>query len=477
MKSLKASFASSGKWLVATTVVSTCLQMAAGIILARLIEPYFFGEFLYLLAWSEGLTLLAGFGFNTSILQNELHPKEEFQNFGFWITLIPTVFYLGAGLTVSWLAGTRFPELFALMFLARAFSMSAGVHGLVLQRAFRFKAHSLLNLFGTVLGILVGTGLALLSYKCEALIAQYLVAQIAMGALLWFFSPFSPEMPKMCHFRYLATFVNNGKHLFVSQMIEKILANLDKVVIGRALGNQELAYIFRARALPQRTLGLFTSSLTPLVTVTFAQMQSGNVERTEYAFRILGWATSRSSTLIVFVAAATAEEWLPFIYGRNWTTAAYYLPFLAIFLALDPVKRLLRAFLNSHGAFADLRRIQSYELCLFGSALLCGAYLQDGAAVCMSLSMVYPIVIFLYATGVRKYFPVEAVSIILFPAIFAPITLFIVLGIKATPTLQNMQCLARGSLACLATVLLLVLPVAWLERNRLRMLFSLVSRE
>ena len=103
MESLAGRFLSAAKWLSALNVLQTISRFGVGIVLARLIPPSAFGEYAFMLAIVEGMTIVIGFGINTSIIQNNRHREEPFQNSGFFTAAGLTFSYAAVATAAGWL--------------------------------------------------------------------------------------------------------------------------------------------------------------------------------------------------------------------------------------------------------------------------------------------------------------------------------------------------------------------------------------
>ena len=143
-------FIDNARWLSVINLSQSILALAVSIVLARTILPGAFGKFAYMLALAEGLSLLTGFGINTSILQNNRHPDREFRNTGFFLSIALVLGYTVVALPVGLLLVPELIYPYLLVVAGKAVFMGSGVHGVLLQKDFKFKYFSLIQ-FGAFL--------------------------------------------------------------------------------------------------------------------------------------------------------------------------------------------------------------------------------------------------------------------------------------------------------------------------------------
>jgi O-antigen/teichoic acid export membrane protein len=409
-------FLSSARWLSAINVIQAVLLLAVSIVLARSILPEVFGRFAYLLAVVEGLSLVTGFGVNTSILQNTAHPPREFQNTGFALAVLLILGYTVIAAVVGALLVPGLIFLYLLLVFGKAFFMLAGVHGILLQKDYRFRNFSLIQFGAFVASSAVAIALAVQGHGMRALVMQYVVLQVLVALFTVWWSPFRISPADFFHADCARTLLRNGRQLFVSQMVEKLLAAGDKIWINHSLGAPMLAFYNRAVGLIQRFQSIFLTVMQPLLNVSFAELQADR-ERSSVVFNTSAWVLVRASLIMTLIFLVAPREFILLLYGENWLFAASLVPLIALFVFLSPLRGLARNFLLSNGCFAAVRNIQLLELALFIAALWAGSAMHGIEGLCIGVSLWMAAGLAVYLARVSRVVRLELRRVFLLPTV------------------------------------------------------------
>jgi PST family polysaccharide transporter len=463
-------FLSSARWLSAINIIQAVLLLAVSIVLARSILPDVFGRFAYLLALTEGLSLVTGFGVNTSILQNRAHPQREFQNTGFALTVLLVLGYMLVSAAVGALLvpGLIFPYL--LLVFGKAFSMLAGVHGILLQKHYRFRNFSLIQFGAFVASSAVAIVLALQGHGMRALVMQYVVLQVLVALFTVWWSPFRISPSDFFHAGCARTLLRNGRQLFVSQMVEKLLAVSDKIWINRSLGAPALAFYNRAVGLIQRFQSIFLTVLQPLLNVSFAELQADR-ERSSAVFNTSAWVMLRASLLLTLVFLVAPREFILILYGETWLSAAGLVPLIALFVFLSPLRSLARNFLLSNGCFASVRNIQLLELALFIAALWVGTALRGLQGLCVGVSVWMAAGLTVYLARVSRIIRLQLRRVFLLPILLLAGFAALNHVVRQQPAVSRLDALPLALASSTAVVLGCAAALLLFEREQVRSLW------
>ncbi len=457
---------SSAKWLSALSVLQTIVRFGVGIVLARLIPPGAFGEYAFMLALVEGMTIVIGFGINTSIIQNDRHAAAPFQNSGFFVAAGLTFAYAA----IATAAGRLFlPHLFypyLIILAGKVVFMLSGVHAVVLQKHFQFRTYSLLQFVSFLVSSATAIVLALRGHDLNALVMQYLVVQVLSSVLVFALSPFSVNFRSLCRRDHAATFFRNGKRLFVSHMFEKVMANADKLVIRLFYGAPALGLFNRSVGLIQGFQSMFLTVQQPLLTVSFADLQ-GDRDRSSYFFNTSAWIMLRASLLVTLVFASAANEFILLLYGPAWSEAAPMVPLVAVFVMLAPLKSMSRSFLLSNGYFGRINRIQLAEVLLLFGALSLGGYGGGVYGICLGLSVWMTCGVAIYMRSIAAIITVNIRRLFLLPAILLVAVPWLSRQLKIHDLPAPMTYYGRGAFSLILVLGLFVAAILLFERDRI----------
>ena len=466
MESLASKFLSSAKWLSALNVLQTILRFAVGIVLARLIPPGAFGEYVFMLAIVEGMTIFIGFGINTSIIQNKKHPAAPFQNSGFFVAAGLIFTYAAIAAAAGWLFLPHLFYPYLILLTGKVVFMLSGVHAVILQKHYQFRTYSLLQFVSFLVSSAMAIVLALRGHDLNALVVQYLVIQILSSVLTFALSPFSVNLRSPCHRDHVATFFRNGKRLFVSHMFEKVMANADKLAIRLFYGAPVLGLFNRSVGLLQGFQSMFLTVQQPLLTVSFADLQ-GDRDRSTYFFNTSAWVILRASLLITLVFASAADEFILLLYGPAWIEAAPMVPLVAVFVMLAPLKSMSRSFLLSNGYFRMLNRIQMADALILFGALSLGGYWGGVYGLCLGLSAWMACGVAIYIRNIAAIITVKVLRLFLVPAILVVVVPWLSYQLKIHNLPASMGFYGRGGFSLVLVLVLFVATILVFERDRI----------
>lgn len=435
---VKEKFLVSAKWIFGVQVSQTILQFVLGMVLARLIMPNTFGEFSYMLALVEGMTVITGFGVNTSILQNREYPDQEFQSTGFLFAFVLILMYgLVAGV-VGFFVVSKNLIFYLCILLGKLVFMFSGVHGILLQKSYKFKIYNLIQFSAFLVSSLTVLLLAIRGYGLTALTVRYAISQIIIGVFTVVISKFRINWRHLINKKHFFTFLRNGKDLFVSTLTEKWLSNVDKIIINNISGTANLAFYEKSIGLNNRLTLTFINIFQPLFSVSFANLQEDR-ERASILFNTSVWLLIRTSLFIMLFITCAAEELILILYGSNWTFVARLIPLISIFAVLWPARALSRNFLLSSGYFARVRNLQFLELILFVGLMAIGTYFWGVVGSSVAVSGWTLVSISVYIIQVGRVIHLEAKRVFLLPTILFIVILTVNYGLRGHSSLYDIN--------------------------------------
>lgn len=359
------------KWNTVTTVARFALQLAAQIVLARLLGPDNYGVFglgMVVLTFS---TFLSNFGLGQSLLHSAEVSEEDIR-FAFTWQVIAGL----SAMALVWFAAPLIAEFFrepraegVIRWLALTCLMSAASApaGNLVQRGLNFKALGLAQVTSYAVGyLLVGVPMALLGHGYAALVAAWLT-QVGLVAIASYALHPHSLRPLLRHPRMGAA-INVGGIVFITNLVNWVLSNLDRIVVGRLLNAQAVGVYTAGYNLATMPNSLLLGSLQPTLMAVGARMQGETARLRNGYEQILAvvWVI----VLPVFMALAMgAPEIVAILYGPRWAEVPRVLSLL--FLAMPA---LITLGLSTPILWSSGRRAQEALLQLPLIALALAAY-------------------------------------------------------------------------------------------------------
>ena len=323
------------RWSVLTGGARFALQLIAQVLLARQLGPQAFGLFAIGMVAITLAGFVAGFGLSWSLMQRAKLEDEDVRFAWTWQVL--------AGLAALLLLQLLAPSVAAAfkepaaepvirwLSISCLLQAAAAPATHLLTRALNFKALGLIQLLSYIAGyLLIGLPMAWAGLGVQALVAAWLV-QAGTALLASLAVQPHPMKPLFWYARARAT-LGTGQAVFLTNLVNWTLVNLDRLLIGRLLGTWSLGLYNVAYNLAAVPNSVLLGALQPAFLAAGAQMQSQHGRLAQAYGQML--AALLVLALPAFVALALlAPDLMLLLYGARWQAAA---PVLAWLLAFMP---------------------------------------------------------------------------------------------------------------------------------------------
>ena len=330
MSGLSQSGVSAVKWSAVSTVARFALQMLAQVVLARTLGPDIFGVFAIGIVVLTFATFFSGFGFSWSLLQRTVLRDEDVRFAWTWqlvVGLATTLaVYFLAPLLASYFREPRAEAVIEWLSLACMLSAAAAPATYLLQRDLNFRASGLIQVGSYAAGyVAVGMPLAIYGWGATSLVAAWLVQALVVLVASYVVKP-HPVRP-LFWYDDAASAMGTGRAVFFTNIVNWVLNNLDRVLIGRLLNTQALGLYNVAYNLATMPNHLLLGALQPAFLAAGARLQD-ELERLGRAyFQMLASIFVLVFPLFVFLALISADL-VQFLYGSKWREAGSVLGIL-----------------------------------------------------------------------------------------------------------------------------------------------------
>ena len=311
--------------------ISTVVQLASTVILARMLTPADYG----VIAMVSSITTFAGLfrdlGLSSASIQKRTLTAPQQDNL-FWLNIA-----MGAFLTlivslcsplVAWFYRT--PELTAVTIALSLNFLIASVgaqHSASLMRALHFERIATAGIAASICSLVVAVAMAYYGFSYWALVGSSLCHSTISTIILWFLSPFSPGLPGRG--RDTSSLLFFGAHVTAFDIINYVHRNLDNILIGRLLDVTSLGIYSRAYTLLLLPIHKVRAPLSSVIFTSLSKLQGSNSLFRQYflsATRVNAYLTL---PLIGFLAA-TSDEIIYITLGPNWTAVSPVFAWLTV---------------------------------------------------------------------------------------------------------------------------------------------------
>jgi len=314
-------------WAQAASHVVSLIVLAS---LLRLVGPENFGLFAMIVPWMLLLRLGSSMGMNIATVQLPNLTSEQVSS-AFWAHMALGVAMgaatLAAAPLVAWFNQTPalLPVTIALVGtpLASAIGLQ---HFSLLERNLRLGSAAVARLGAQFIGGVAAIYVAWQGGGVWALVVQQYVELFVMAAIVWWIEPWRPSRPG--HGAPISQLMRFGGYFTASAIVLLLLTNIDKVLVGRFLGAEELGFYSQAFSVMSKPIVILTAPLSSIMLPALARSVH---DRESYSQIVL--AFERLVAVLSFPAGiglmAVAHETMLVFGGPEWAEAGPMLAALA----------------------------------------------------------------------------------------------------------------------------------------------------
>ena len=322
------------KWSALTTIARFALQLGAQVALARMLGPENFGVYGIGMAILTFVTFLSGSSFSWNLM---LMPTVSDKDIRFSFTwqmlaglLCAAAMFAAAPAIAVFFSDPRVEGMVQLLSLASLLMAASAPATCLLQRDLNFRVLGLIQVASYAAGYLaVGIPMAMKGYGAYALGAACVV-QSAVTLIASYVARPHPVRPLFSHDGGSAA-LSTGRTVFFTNVVNWLLGNLDRVLIGRVLNAHAVGLYTVAYNLAQIPNVLLVGALQPAFLATGAKLQNDPRRLAQ------GWLLAVACILVLVtpaavVAALLSADLVRLLYGQAWMDSAWVLAVLFVCL-------------------------------------------------------------------------------------------------------------------------------------------------
>jgi O-antigen/teichoic acid export membrane protein len=367
--------------------VGAAIHFSVGIVLARLLEPGYFGVFFAVTAYTALLMRQVQFGIPEALLQaKELHDNDW--NTGFWFMLalamvLAGLIYAASGWLGEFYGDPRYETVMQWMLIPLLVSPYAVTNATILRRAMNYKTLAKISVIVAMMSIPVSIGAALTGFGVYTFVISGIFGAFLTAIL----------MGRACHWRpsgpgrvtAIGKLWRYGWRMHVNNTLNLAAAKVDNMIIGRMVGIQELGIYMRAYSLSRLPVTELLGRLYQVLFSGFSRVQEDIARSITIHEKILCAVTSAIFPLLL-ILIFIAEGFIGILYGEKWLPAVLPLQIMALGSFAITITMTLGALSDAQGLVGREIPIQAINLVLTIAAVLIGArWGLEGVAVGIAL--------------------------------------------------------------------------------------------
>ncbi|MBZ0300381.1 MAG: oligosaccharide flippase family protein, partial [Anaerolineae bacterium] len=330
-------------WNILESGITTALNLAQFVILARLLPVETFGIYASANATVTLVFSVAYFGLGGAFLYRtpETEDIERASATMFTLKLILTILFgilLLSGILIF--ADPQQSELrIALLVVTATTALNHQAHTAqsILVRRVQHGRLAILSTVEEVLATSASIGLALSGVTLWALLIRNIITPVVNLVGLYVWRPvWRPRLSwDPAGMRYFLSF---GFRTMVTQWLYTALDNLDDIWTGAFLGSESLGFYSRAYRLARMPSVLITGPVSNVAGGTYAELKDQR-KTLSSAFILTNLAMVRSGFFLAGVIALIAPEVVALLLGEKWLPMVGAFQLMLIYALFEPMKR------------------------------------------------------------------------------------------------------------------------------------------
>lgn len=394
-------------WTSLTNLLGFLVNFSLGVWLARILGPGAYGLIGMILVITGFARLLLDFGFSEALIQNQQVTDTGYSSV-FWMNMgLSVVFTTLVFVAAPWIAkfyhnDNLIPlcQILSLTFIANGLSL---VQRTRLEKELRFKEIGIAEITSSVVSVVFALILAQRGYGVWSLVALHLTKPFVYNIVVWVYSRWLPKFTfhvssirQLFHFSYT---------LFMNGLLGTAAMNLDKLLIGRSLGDVSLGVYTKSLSTVRMPVDQMMSAVSRVMFPAYANIQHDKSKIYSIYCRIVV-LTSTLIFPIMMVFFFFSTELITSLFGEQWISMIPIFKTFSIAIGFLPFNIMVDGVIKSQGRTDLLNAITYIEKPMVIMAVLIGlafGSLQSVAtAITVNIFLVFLLKSYLLSKGLGK---------------------------------------------------------------------------
>jgi O-antigen/teichoic acid export membrane protein len=360
-----------------------CLRFGSIVVLARLLSPEYFGLIAMVTAFTGIVEGIRDLGLGSATIQRHQISHRQVTNL-FWVNASAGLLFTLLFCTLAFpIAGfyqdTRLVNAtvaVSLTFLLNGISVQ---HEALMSRQLRQGELGFIRLLASAISTAGAVWLAMAGFGYWALVAREVIRSAIVAAGVWIACPWIPGRPS----RGVGTrgLLRFGRDLTLTHLLTSLIANIDRLLIGRFYGPSSLGLYRQAQQLLMVPIDQLNAPIAGVARPGLSALQHQPLRYRRYYEKIVFLVCLTTFPLGMFVALY-AEEVTLFVLGPAWTGAALLIAIFAVAAAVRPAVATSAIILVSSGQSAKYLQIAVVHSIVLAVFLVLGVHWgAEGVAI------------------------------------------------------------------------------------------------
>lgn len=308
------------------------LSFVSNIVLAWLLVPEDFGCIGMLSIFIAVSEVFIDGGFGSALIQKKGATQEDFSTIFYWNLAVSSVLFVALQFLSPMLAG--FYHLPALTNILRVTSIVLLINGFsviqttILTKELSFKLIAKINVFSTLIGVMISIGAAYIGFGVWSLVIKTLLSALITAILLWTLNNWRPSWCfSIKSFKELFKF---GGLMLLSSLLNTLFENIQGLVIGRFYTPADLGYYSQAKKLDDVPSKSISQIVTQVSFPAFSKIADNPEHLRNYVRKNIICTTYLIFPLQILLILLS-EDLIVFLFGTKWICSVLYFRILCVY--------------------------------------------------------------------------------------------------------------------------------------------------
>ena len=307
------------KWSSLSSFGIVLSQFTLGVILARLLSPEEYGLVAMVMIIIVYANLLVNFGFSVVLVQRKDVDNDQFSTV-FWINsilgIVLCLFFAAVAPNIAQFYDRKIIVTLVYFLAPILVINSLGIcHRVKLERALNFKPIAIAEISSVVLSTSIAIIMALNGYGVWSLVAQALIKSVVNSVILWFSSGWMPKW--IMTLSSLKGMWNLTSVVMTNNLAEGFAGSMDRVIIGKVEGSQDLGAYEKAKQLMLMPTQLISGVISRVLLPSLSKLQEQPTKFAKAYKQIFG-AVALVVFPMIFGLNFIAEDMILLLFGDQW---------------------------------------------------------------------------------------------------------------------------------------------------------------
>ena len=330
------------RWSSVGMIVRSLVQVIQISILTRFLPVEAFGLVAMALFVINFTNLIVEMGFTAAILNRQQASDKEHSSL-FWFNLLIgfilyLIIYLSSPSISNFYEETELKLIITILGSNIIFLTIGRVQRTILQKNFKFKKISIVDIFSSLIGLVLATVLAINNYGVYSIIYGTLISSVSSSLLFLILK----ENKIYFHFRFdeIKPFFKVGSYSLLSSVLSFFTTDIDVLIIGKTLGPKSLGLYTLSKQIVFKVYSVINPIVTNVLSPLLSSIQNDK-KKIKSSFLKVTSFLSYINLPIYLLLLFFSQEILLFLYGKEYVVAnfllLYFITIFYIYSISNPV--------------------------------------------------------------------------------------------------------------------------------------------